>query len=855
MTSLANRLSRLHAGSLLGLAQKLDRLSVALRLQRRDLPILLFFHGYALAHTLRPLVLARALRARGYTVVFAGRGPHVVRVRQEGFTVHDVETMPQCRMDQFVARGDSRYYDLDWIERCVASERTLIGMVKPALVIHDMKPTAALSSRLEGVDDARITQAYNQPDYPEPIHLPEFFPAGAGPFDEYLAQHAAHVKPQHSFNLLADIPEFHPRGKGASGYHYVGPLLDRPAEPDRLEVLDEGWDLSLPLIYLTCGSSGAPPAFLDDFIRALRERPYRVLITTAGRWSRRPDETGIIAGNVRVVNFLPGEWVLRRAEMLVGIVGIGAVYQALANGVPVIGAPDHLDQEYHLNRVQALGLGVKLDRRDFAAEHIFRAIDEIMSDIERYRARCAPLCKALARYSDGSEAVDLLDKYFASKGEEYRADSRFLTSAADFAEFLDVSTPATLSAEAIRDTLSKSILKGMPHRWQEKSQGGRLLFDQVDSWNWLYDHDPEFFGADYRALEEKRRRFFIFDSGNGTIRSRRTWVRYRATYRYRIYPQGSPAHLTLAPGQRLKVFLPYPIARLGHQRDVRLVSCSPGLAEVLAPSLGFFYGLVTEVVDGEQPLEFTYTCELSVREQGVQEPFRTELDERERSRCLELDPTICELPEVAQFRQRLGFSKASSDEEKARAIYYALVENKRFKKTKDRTQNPKYSTAAVLSDSGGHCRTLARAFASLCRAEGIPTREVTGALIGYPAGENRYESRNYCQPLFGHTWVEIHLHSKGWVPVEFHGIVVAAGAMSKDNVRDKGLRRLILENSRKYLDYYFGHVDNQRLICSNSVKQISQCLVEDPQQPAGDRKRWPAAEEMRFDCSLEVECL
>ena len=103
-------------------------------------------------------------------------------------------------------------------------------------------------------------------------------------------------------------------------------------------------------------------------------------------------------------------------------------------------------------------------------------------------------------------------------------------------------------------------------------------------------------------------------------------------------------------------------------------------------------------------------CRLS--EQGVQEVFKTELGERDRGRCLELDPTICELPEVRRFRERLGFSDETTDEEKARAIYRDLVDNKRFKKTKDCTQNPKYSTAVVLSNTGGHCRTLARAIAS-----------------------------------------------------------------------------------------------------------------------------------------------
>ena len=107
--------------SLRSIARFMSRAATRLSLRRNELPILIFFHGYALAHTLRPLVLARALRERGYPVILAGRGPNVGRIRQEGFDVHDVETLPQCRMDQFVSRGDYRYYNEEWIDRCVRS--------------------------------------------------------------------------------------------------------------------------------------------------------------------------------------------------------------------------------------------------------------------------------------------------------------------------------------------------------------------------------------------------------------------------------------------------------------------------------------------------------------------------------------------------------------------------------------------------------------------------------------------------------------------------------------------------------------------------------------------------------------
>ena len=90
---------RLHlAQKLLNWSKQFDRLSTAK--DRRDKTVLIFLHGYSLAHTIRPLVIARILKDRGYHVVLAGRGPHVDRVRREGFELHDVETMPQSRMDE-----------------------------------------------------------------------------------------------------------------------------------------------------------------------------------------------------------------------------------------------------------------------------------------------------------------------------------------------------------------------------------------------------------------------------------------------------------------------------------------------------------------------------------------------------------------------------------------------------------------------------------------------------------------------------------------------------------------------------------------------------------------------------------
>lgn len=821
--------------------------TASFRLSRSDLPVLIFFHGHALAHTIRPLVLARALRDRGYPVALAGRGPHVVRVRQEGFDVHDVETLPQSRMDKFVERGDYSYYDVDWIDRCVSSERMVIQMVRPALIIHEMKPTAHISARLEGIDDARITQAYNHPAYAHPLKLPACFDPASGPFEAYLESHAPRTRPQRSFNFLADIPQLHDVERAVGGYHFIGPLLDQPAPPEHIDVLDQ-WEADGPLVYLTCGSSGRDPDYLDGLIEAVRDRPYRLLITTANRWHPRTDRP--LPANVRVVPFLSGEWILQRASMLVGIVGVGAIYQALSQGRPVIGAPEHLDQEFHLNRIRDLGLGVKIDRADFQAPRILAAIDHVLAHEQTFRKRCAPLADGLKPFESGTTAVELIDQHFLHRDDQYRFDAAFSISGEEFVRYLAATTPESLTAQVIQKMLLRNLRRGLPHRWVGKS----LVFDRVDSWNWLYENEPAFFEADYRALEAKRAAFQRID--HGCVRPRNLWQRYRLSYRLTFDPTGPGGEPAFVAGQRLKLFLPIPIDRPDHQRGVKILRTEPdGLADQVIQGLGYIYGAVVTIQDPNLPLTVGYDAEVSVKALDTDAAGPEPLTLKQREERLQIDETILQLPEVVQFRAELGLDPGASDEEKAHTIYRALATTRRFRKTHDRTQNPKYCTRVVLQSEGGHCTTMSRAFATLCRAEGIPTRESHGALIGYPIGPTTYLHQSRSEPLFGHTWVEIHLQEKGWVPVEFHGIVIGEQALTRRNVKDRRLRRQIESNTEPYLNYYFGHLDQQRVLFSPSVKRMHIVLLEHPDERETLRGPWRPAPELRYDNSLKVECL
>ena len=132
----------------------------------------------------------------------------------------------------------------------------------------------------------------------------------------------------------------------------------------------------------------------------------------------------------------------------------------------------------------------------------------------------------------------------------------------------------------------------------------------------------------------------------------------------------------------------------------------------------------------------------------------------------------------------------------------------------------------ALTDEGGHCITLARAFIALCRLLKIPAREQTGAIAVNPLGASRYENRTYNEAVFGHTWAEIFISDLGWIPVEFHGISIGTPALTEANVQSKALRHKVLENSEPYFDFFFGHLDCFHVVCSNSAaKEVPQVIV------------------------------
>ena len=310
-------------------------------------------------------------------------------------------------------------------------------------------------------------------------------------------------------------------------------------------------------------------AFCPAVLRALAPLPYRLLVTTAGRYAVEAP-----SANVRIVDYLPARLAMRQAALFIGIGGIGSIYHALAEGVPIIGAPEHLDQEYHLNRVRDLGLGLKLTRQRFAqAANLAEQVRYLFDHYEEFSTRCAAFANHISAYKGGNIAADIID------GLIYHNDSIEQDNMVSEDEFIPHLYPltSTSSLPCLRTLLAEARQRGIPH-----VQQGRLAwYNKRTSWNWLYDHEPRFFELDYQMREKMRDPFLVHR--NGKLEARQSSQCYRLTYTYKAHV----ASCETTGSARL--FLPYPL-RLPQQPVVELIACNPSeLRPYLVPHAGFFY--------------------------------------------------------------------------------------------------------------------------------------------------------------------------------------------------------------------------------------------------------------------------
>lgn len=195
-----------------------------------------------------------------------------------------------------------------------------------------------------------------------------------------------------------------------SNLRYVGPQVDDP-------IWGGDWtppwpDNNRASVLVTLGSTFQNQAVIyRRIITALRALNLNAIVTL-GNVAELPSRSALgedIAGeNIYLVASAPHSEVLKHVDLVVSHCGHGTVMKSLCAAIPLVCIPLGRDQKDNAQRVEAIGVGLKL-RRTASTEKIKMAIDIVLKEA-RFKNNALQLSKKIAQEMEDDPAIQELEK-------------------------------------------------------------------------------------------------------------------------------------------------------------------------------------------------------------------------------------------------------------------------------------------------------------------------------------------------------------------------------------------------------------------------------------------------------------
>lgn len=370
----------------------------------KKLRVLFVSEDVTLEQVVRLAVLAQSLDPRCYEVHFACGHFDELVFRDLKFARHSITTLERETAFRALATG-KRLYEISVLRRYAEEELELFQKVKPDVVVGDFRLSLAASAPVAKVPLVTLINAYWSPyavrdrfpipDHPLvsllgvqkaekyfPIAMPKVFGHFAEPVNA-LRKHFG-LQPIGSLmevltwgdvTLYPDPPGLVPVRDLPENHQFIGPILWSPQIP--LPSFFETLNQTQPLAYVTLGSSGKVDR-LPMILRGLRRAGIVSIVATAGRTSGIEELTHYAA------DYLPGSTVAKKCAFVVSNGGSSTGYQALAEGIPVLGVPFNLDQYLAMTAIETAGAGILLRCGTLTEDGVAQASNKLATDL-RYR--------------------------------------------------------------------------------------------------------------------------------------------------------------------------------------------------------------------------------------------------------------------------------------------------------------------------------------------------------------------------------------------------------------------------------------------------------------------------------------
>lgn len=401
--------------------------------------ILVMPDGNWLAHVSRPFEIAKVLRQMGREVVFAGEGQYMKLPRKAGFSTIPIKTIEPHRVLECARRGRTNPYDYTLLKELVKKDLKLFDKIKPDLVLGDLRPSLSTSCKVGKIPLAVTINAAWTNYYSVKIRSVEHSKVGQvvrGVLGRRLARRlglAERIKKliitidslpfrklrkemglgscrnmwdvlEGDLNLLTDIPEYAPTDDLPSNFRYIGPIVWEPETqpPCWLDNLSP----DRPTLYFTMGSTGHSK-FFQEAVKIFGNTGYQCIMTTAGMADIKN-----APANFFITDYAPGSKIMEKSDVVICHGGNGTLYQAMSQGVPIIGIPTMHDQELNMQRVEDLRIGIQLSEVKFKPADLVEAVRKILAE-KNYKQNAQRFKSILANYNGAAKGAELINSYLS----------------------------------------------------------------------------------------------------------------------------------------------------------------------------------------------------------------------------------------------------------------------------------------------------------------------------------------------------------------------------------------------------------------------------------------------------------
>jgi UDP:flavonoid glycosyltransferase YjiC (YdhE family) len=142
-------------------------------------------------------------------------------------------------------------------------------------------------------------------------------------------------------------------------------------------------------------------------LESLDQLPVSVLVATAGRAN-----VPAVDGKRWVADYLPGSQAACRSQLVISNGGSATTYQALTEGVPVLGIPTNMDQFHTQGAVRKFGAGLLMRAGQVQSHTLRDAVTQMLQEPE-YQTAAQRIADEFARFNAPDQFCSFLDELSA----------------------------------------------------------------------------------------------------------------------------------------------------------------------------------------------------------------------------------------------------------------------------------------------------------------------------------------------------------------------------------------------------------------------------------------------------------